>query len=85
MWHEIIYEYSYRHLFQILLKFSVPWWNFSKAEGNLATAIVFGKLDNAKAGATGITDTKLSQVLMLILFLYMLYNKFEGLSIQDRI
>ena len=54
-----------RHVFaQVFMKFSQPWWTFSKEQGNRAVPIQYSGNMTAgrKAGATGITDNKLAQV-----------------------
>ena len=54
-----------RHVFaQVFMKFSQPWWTFSKEQGNRAVSIQYSGNMTAgrKAGATGITDNKLAQV-----------------------
>jgi hypothetical protein len=52
------------------LKFSVPWWNFTKEQGNRAVPIIYGSVENGKAGATGLTDTKLVQVAIFLFHIY---------------
>jgi hypothetical protein len=45
------------------MKFSEPWWTFSREKGNRAVPILFGNFtDGRKAGATGVTDNKMAQV-----------------------
>jgi len=47
----------------VFLKFSQPWWTFTKEQGNKAVPIQYGTLPaGRKAGATGITDNKMAQV-----------------------
>ena len=47
----------------MFLKFSQPWWTFTKEQGNKAVPIKYGTLPTGrKAGATGITDNKMAQV-----------------------
>jgi hypothetical protein len=48
---------------QVFMKFSEPWWTFSREKGNRAVPILFGNFtDGRKAGATGVTDNKMAQV-----------------------
>jgi hypothetical protein len=48
---------------QVFLKFSTPWWTFTREQGNRAVPIRYGNLGSGrKAGATGITDNKMAQV-----------------------
>jgi hypothetical protein len=53
-------------MWQVFMKFSAPWWTFSREEGNRAVPILFGNFTaGIKAGATGITDNKMAQVTSL--------------------
>jgi hypothetical protein len=53
-------------MWQVFMKFSKPWWTFSREEGNRAVPILFGNFTaGIKAGATGITDNKMAQVISL--------------------